>query len=143
MCVGGEKAKSQSAFFAESPTPFLRTREFLWQEGHTVHADEESSKAEVYDILDVYSRTYSELLAVPCIKGVKSEKEKFAGGDFTSTVEVYIPFAGRSIQGATSHGLGQVRLSVRHNSSRRLTLLPYRTLPKCLVWRLRANRAAR
>jgi prolyl-tRNA synthetase len=91
----------------KSPTPFLRTREFLWQEGHTAFATKEAASAEVYDILDVYARTYAEVLAVPTIKGVKTEKEKFPGGDFTTTVEAYIPFAGRGIQGATSHGLGQ------------------------------------
>jgi prolyl-tRNA synthetase len=91
----------------KSPTPFLRTREFLWQEGHTAFASKAEAEAEVYDILDVYARTYAEVLAVPTIKGVKTEKEKFPGGDFTTTVEAYIPFAGRGIQGATSHGLGQ------------------------------------
>jgi prolyl-tRNA synthetase len=91
----------------KSPTPFLRTREFLWQEGHTAFATKAEADREVYDILDVYARTYADLLAVPTIKGTKTEKEKFPGGDFTTTVEAYIPYAGRGIQGATSHGLGQ------------------------------------
>ena len=89
------------------PEPFLRTREFLWQEGHTAHLTKESADKEVHDILDLYRRIYEELLAVPVIPGVKSEKEKFAGGLYTTTVEGFIPTTGRGIQGATSHSLGQ------------------------------------
>ena len=89
------------------PQPFLRTREFLWQEGHTVFLTKEEAVEEVMTILDFYSRVYEELLAVPVVKGKKTEKEKFAGGDFTTTVEGYIPQTGRGIQGATSHHLGQ------------------------------------
>lgn len=89
------------------PQPFLRTREFLWQEGHTAHLTEEGASEEVLQILDLYSRIYEELLAVPVVKGRKTEKEKFAGGLYTTTVEGYIPFNGRGIQGGTSHGLGQ------------------------------------
>jgi len=91
----------------KNPTPFLRTREFLWQEGHTAFAEQEEADKEVLDILDLYARVYEELLAVPAIKGRKSVKEKFAGGDFSTTTEVFIPCAGRAIQGATSHSLGQ------------------------------------
>jgi len=89
------------------PTPFLRSREFLWQEGHTAHATKEAADEEVMTILDFYARVYEELLCVPVIKGVKTEKEKFAGGDYTTTVEGFIPNVGRGIQGATSHMLGQ------------------------------------
>lgn len=89
------------------PQPFLRTREFLWQEGHTAHLTEEAAREEVLQILEYYALIYSELLAVPVIKGQKTEKEKFAGGEYTTTVEGYIPATGRGIQGATSHGLGQ------------------------------------
>ena len=89
------------------PTPFIRTREFLWQEGHSAYATEEEAAAEVLEILDYYARIYEELLAVPVIKGRKSEKEKFAGGLYTTTVEAFIPTTGRAIQGATSHCLGQ------------------------------------
>lgn len=63
--------------------------------------------AEVLEILDLYRQVYTDLLAVPVIKGVKSEKEKFAGGLYTTTCEGYIPATGRGIQGATSHCLGQ------------------------------------
>lgn len=89
------------------PQPFLRTREFLWQEGHTVFAKKPEAEEEVMNILDLYTQVYQDLLAVPVVRGRKTEKEKFAGGDYTTTVEAYIATAGRSIQGATSHHLGQ------------------------------------
>lgn len=87
--------------------PFLRTREFLWQEGHTAFQTKPEADTEVLQILDLYRRVYEELLAVPVIPGVKSEKEKFAGGLYTTTVEGFIPTTGRGIQGGTSHCLGQ------------------------------------
>ncbi|XP_034620503.1 bifunctional glutamate/proline--tRNA ligase isoform X4 [Trachemys scripta elegans] len=89
------------------PQPFLRTREFLWQEGHTAFATYEDAAEEVLQILDLYARVYEELLAIPIVKGRKTEKEKFAGGDYTTTVEAYVSASGRAIQGATSHHLGQ------------------------------------
>jgi len=89
------------------PTPFIRSREFLWQEGHTAFTNKAEADAEVREILELYRRVYEELLAVPVIPGVKSEKEKFAGGLYTTTVEAFVPATGRGIQGATSHCLGQ------------------------------------
>ncbi|XP_058467793.1 bifunctional glutamate/proline--tRNA ligase [Malaya genurostris] len=89
------------------PQPFLRTREFLWQEGHTAFATKPEADKEVLEILDLYAKVYTDLLAIPVVKGRKTEKEKFAGGDYTTTVEAYISASGRAIQGATSHGLGQ------------------------------------
>lgn len=89
------------------PQPFLRTREFLWQEGHTAHLTAQEADKEVLQILDYYTGIYEELLAVPVVKGRKTEKEKFAGGLYTTTCEGYIPTTGRGIQGATSHCLGQ------------------------------------
>ncbi|OKL64236.1 putative proline--tRNA ligase [Talaromyces atroroseus] len=89
------------------PQPFLRTREFLWQEGHTAHLTEEGAAEEVLQILDHYRHVYEDLLAVPVVPGKKTEKEKFAGGYYTTTVEGYIPATGRGIQGGTSHCLGQ------------------------------------
>lgn len=65
------------------------------------------AEEEVHQILDLYRRVYEELLAVPMVKGVKSENEKFAGGLFTTTIEGFIPTTGRGIQAATSHCLGQ------------------------------------
>ncbi|KAM9465725.1 bifunctional glutamate/proline--tRNA ligase [Clarias gariepinus] len=89
------------------PQPFLRTREFLWQEGHTAFATKEEAAEEVLQILDLYARVYEELMAIPVVKGRKTEKEKFAGGDYTTTIEAFISASGRAIQGATSHHLGQ------------------------------------
>ena len=91
----------------KNPQPFLRTREFLWQEGHTAFLTKAEADEEVLAILDLYRRVYEELLAVPVVPGVKSEKEKFAGGLYTTTVEGFVPTTGRGIQGATSHCLGQ------------------------------------
>lgn len=88
-------------------TPFLRSREFLWQEGHTAHVSYEEAQQRVLSILDLYRQVYEDLLAVPVVKGMKTETEKFAGGYHTTTVEAYINGSGRAIQGATSHNLGQ------------------------------------
>ncbi|KAK3352611.1 hypothetical protein B0T25DRAFT_189219 [Lasiosphaeria hispida] len=92
---------------AKQTTPFLRAREFLWQEGHTAHLTEALAGEEVLQILEFYAGVYEELLAVPVVRGRKTEAEKFAGGYYTTTVEGYIPSNGRGIQGATSHCLGQ------------------------------------
>ncbi|XP_051470474.1 bifunctional glutamate/proline--tRNA ligase isoform X3 [Apus apus] len=89
------------------PQPFLRTREFLWQEGHSAFATYEEAAEEVMQILNLYAQVYEDLLAIPVVKGRKTEKEKFAGGDYTTTVEAFISASGRAIQGATSHHLGQ------------------------------------
>ncbi|TFY83313.1 hypothetical protein EWM64_g687, partial [Hericium alpestre] len=97
--------------------PFLRTREYLWQEGHTAHLTKAEADKEVLEILDLYCRVYEELLAVPVIPGVKSENEKFTGGDYTTTVEGFIPTSGRGIRAATSHHLGQNSPSRRCSTS--------------------------
>jgi len=89
------------------PTPFIRSREFLWQEGHTAFATQQDAEAEVMQVLELYRRVYEELLAVPVVRGRKSKKEQFAGAFFTTTVEAFIPETGKGIQGATSHCLGQ------------------------------------
>ncbi len=87
-------------------TPFLRSREFLWQEGHTVFAAKDEALKEMYHILDFYERVFREMYAVPVLKGKKSEGEKFAGAEITTSVEAFLP-NGKAIQGATSHHLGQ------------------------------------
>ncbi|VEU20829.1 DEKNAAC101756 [Brettanomyces naardenensis] len=89
------------------PQPFLRTREFLWQEGHTAHLTGEEAEEQVLHILGLYEKVFTDLLALPVIKGKKTENEKFAGGYYTTTCEGYIPTTGRGIQCATSHNLGQ------------------------------------
>lgn len=89
------------------PTPFIRTREFLWQEGHTAHATSEDAARFQHQIQEIYAQVYEELLACPVVRGRKSEDERFAGAQDTATVELYVPVSGRGIQGATSHHLGQ------------------------------------
>lgn len=91
----------------KDPVPFIRSREFLWQEGHTAFATKAEADKEVLEILDLYSQVYEKLLCVPVVKGTKSVKEKFAGADYTTTIEGFIPANGRAIQAATSHCLGQ------------------------------------
>jgi prolyl-tRNA synthetase len=86
--------------------PFLRTSEFLWQEGHTVHVDKEEAEKEVTDILGLYKKTVEEELAIPVITGKKSEKEKFVGAVYTLTMESLMP-DGKALQMGTSHFLGQ------------------------------------
>jgi len=89
------------------PMPFLRSREFLWQEGHTAHQTEEEAGKEVLEILDHYAAIYEDLLAVPVVKGKKTKNEQFPGAHYTTTIEGFIPAVGRGIQAATSHCLGQ------------------------------------
>lgn len=79
----------------------------MWQEGHTAHLTKAEADTEVRQILDLYRQVYEDLLAVPVIPGIKTEKEKFAGGLYTTTLEGFIPTSGRGIQAATSHCLGQ------------------------------------
>ena len=86
--------------------PFLRTSEFLWQEGHTVHTTKEEAEKEVADILQLYKKTIEEELAVPVVTGKKSEKDKFVGAVYTNTLESLMP-DGKALQMGTSHFLGQ------------------------------------
>lgn len=86
--------------------PFLRNSEFLWQEGHTVHATQEEAELEVMKILEIYKKTVEEELAIPVIIGKKSEKEKFVGAVYTTTMESLMP-DGKALQMGTSHFLGQ------------------------------------
>ncbi len=87
--------------------PFLRTSEFLWQEGHTVHATEEDAERETLMILhDVYADFVEKEMAVPVIRGLKTEKEKFAGALRSYCIEAMMQ-DGRALQAATSHNLGQ------------------------------------
>jgi len=89
------------------PVPFLRTREFLWQEGHSAFSTRLEAENEVREILELYRETLEDILAIPVIVGRKSENEKFAGALYTTTCEAFIPASGRGIQAATSHCLGQ------------------------------------
>ena len=86
--------------------PFLRTSEFLWQEGHTVHATEEEAREETIKMLECYEKFMNEVLAIPVFTGIKTEKEKFAGAVETYGVEAMM-LDGKSLQAGTSHYLGQ------------------------------------
>ena len=85
---------------------FLRTTEFLWQEGHTAHATREEAQEEAMKILGLYSDFVENYMAVPVVKGVKTESEKFAGAIETYTIEMLMQ-DGKALQGGTSHFLGQ------------------------------------
>jgi prolyl-tRNA synthetase len=86
--------------------PFLRTTEFLWQEGHTAHETHEEARAETLMILDLYAALAEDVLAMPVVKGLKSESEKFAGALKTYSIEALMG-DGRALQAGTSHDLGQ------------------------------------
>lgn len=101
--------------------PFLRTREFLWQEGHTVHETKQEAEEETKRMLNIYKEFYEEYLAIPVVAGRKTEKEKFAGAEYTYTVEALM-YNGVSLQGGTSHYFGQkfskaydIKFLNRHN----------------------------
>ena len=86
--------------------PFLRGREFFWQEGHTVHATRDEAENETKNMLEVYKNFFENYLAIPVISGKKTEKEKFAGADYTLTIEALM-YNGVSLQSGTSHYFGQ------------------------------------
>ncbi|APQ71667.1 proline--tRNA ligase [Clostridium botulinum] len=86
--------------------PFLRTTEFLWQEGHTIHETKEEAESHSLKILNMYSRLCEDMLAMPVVMGKKTDKEKFAGADDTYTIESLM-HDGKALQAGTSHYLGQ------------------------------------
>jgi len=86
--------------------PFLRTTEFLWQEGHTIHATKEEAEAETIQMLNIYADFCENMLAIPVVKGRKTEKEKFAGAEATYTIESLM-HDGKALQSGTSHFFGQ------------------------------------
>ncbi len=85
--------------------PFLRSREFLWQEGHTAHATAEEAEERTVQMLNIYAKFCEEYLAMPVIKGQKTEKEKFAGAEATYTIEALM-HDGKALQSGTSHNFG-------------------------------------
>ncbi len=87
--------------------PFLRSREFLWQEGHTVHRTLDEANQEVLDIIEIYSRIFEELGALPSLLLRRTEQDKFAGALYTVAFDTFIPEAGRVLQLGTVHNLGQ------------------------------------
>ena len=86
--------------------PFLRSREFLWQEGHTIHASREEAERETDQMMGVYHSFHNNVLAIPSIRGVKTEKEKFSGAEYTLTNEALM-YNGVALQAGTSHYFGQ------------------------------------
>ena len=86
--------------------PFLRSREFLWQEGHTIHETKEEAETETLQMLNIYNDFFHDYLAIPSIVGKKTEKEKFAGAEYTYTVESLM-YNGVALQSGTSHYFGQ------------------------------------
>ena len=86
--------------------PFLRSREFLWQEGHTIHATEKEARERTIQMLEIYQQVIEDLLAIPVLKGEKTPSEKFAGAENTYTVETLM-HDGRALQSGTSHYFGQ------------------------------------
>lgn len=90
----------------EATKMFLRTREFLWQEGHCVYETKEECDKEVLLMLEEYRKLVEEVLAIPVLLGKKTEKEKFAGALYTTTIEAFMP-DGKALQCGTSHNLGQ------------------------------------
>jgi len=91
---------------ATDTKPFFRTKEFLWQEGHTAHTDHEGAWEETMLRLDQYESVFTDLLAIPILRGRKPDHDKFPGAHTTTTVEALMP-DGKSVQSATSHHLGQ------------------------------------
>lgn len=86
--------------------PFLRSREFLWQEGHTIHETQKEAEEETRGMLEVYKRFFTDYLAIPTITGRKTESEKFAGAEYTLTIEALM-YNGVALQSGTSHYFGQ------------------------------------
>ena len=86
--------------------PFLRGKEFLWQEGHTIHASEQEAKEETMNMLSIYETLGKDMLAIPFITGQKTEKEKFAGAEATYSIEALMP-DGQALQSGTTHYFGQ------------------------------------
>ena len=86
--------------------PFLRSREFLWQEGHTIHETAEEAQKRTLQMLEIYADVAENFLALPVIKGIKTESEKFAGADETYTIEA-MTYDGKALQSGTSHYFGQ------------------------------------
>ena len=90
----------------KSTKPFIRNSEFLWQEGHTVHSSKKDAEDQVMMILNIYKNLIENILSIPTITGYKSNKEKFVGADYTTTLEGMMP-DGKALQLGTSHNLGK------------------------------------
>ena len=113
--------------------PFLRSREILWQEGHTMHASETEAREETLRMLKVYENFQKNYLAIPVIVGKKSEKEKFAGADETYTIEAMM-YNGIALQNGTSHYFGQnftKAFDIKYLNKENKLIYPYQTSWGC------------
>ena len=113
--------------------PFLRSREFLWQEGHTIHATAEEAREETLRMLDVYAAFCEDFLAMPVVKGVKTEKERFAGAEDTYTIEALM-HDGKALQSATSHYFGDgfaKAFGIQYTDKNNQLQTPYQTSWGC------------
>ena len=109
--------------------PFLRSREFLWQEGHTLHATAEEAKKETEQMLNVYARFAETALAMPVVKGQKTDKERFAGAEATYTIEALM-HDGKALQSGTSHYFGDGfsrAFGVQYTDKENKLVYPYQT----------------
>lgn len=109
--------------------PFLRSREFLWQEGHTLHATAEEAKAETIQMLNVYADFAENVLSIPVVKGIKTEKERFAGAEATYTIEALM-HDGKALQSGTSHYFGDgfaKAFDITFTDSNNNTVNPFQT----------------
>ncbi len=109
--------------------PFLRGKEFLWQEGHTIHASEKEAREETLEMLHIYENMGRKLLAIPFVTGIKTEKEKFAGAVETYSIEALM-HDGKALQSGTSHYFGQnfsVPFDIKFRDSDNLDKFVYQT----------------
>ena len=109
--------------------PFLRTREFLWQEGHTLHATAEEAKEETERMLNVYADFYEQELALPVVRGQKTESDKFAGAEATYAIEAMM-HDGKALQAATSHNFGDgfaKAFGIQYQNKENQLATPYET----------------
>ena len=109
--------------------PFLRSREFLWQEGHTLHATAEEAQAETIQMLNVYAEFAENVLAIPVVKGKKTDKERFAGAEATYTIEALM-HDGKALQSGTSHYFGDgfaKAFEIEYTDKNNKTVNPFQT----------------
>ena len=113
----------------KTTSPFLRTREFLWQEGHTLHATAEEAKEETERMLNVYADFYEQELALPVVRGQKTESDKFAGAEATYAIEAMM-HDGKALQAATSHNFGDgfaKAFGIQYQNKENQLATPYET----------------
>ena len=113
--------------------PFLRSREFLWQEGHTIHATKEEAEKETIQMLNIYAEFCEKALCMPVVKGVKTEKERFAGAEDTYTIEALM-HDGKALQSGTSHYFGDgfaKAFGIQYSDKENKQVYPHQTSCGC------------